>query len=180
RAASRAAGRCALGRGGHAAGRRRRLPRARRRGRGGAAGGERGAGRLPGDDALALPRGVAGHAGRPLIQPRAALRRGGATGAGQAPVVRRLLLVRHAPTDAVRRVAFPCDEALDDRGRTEAEALGAWLGDVDEAWTSAAARARQTAAAAGLEATVEPALDECDFGRWRGRTLRELHEEDPA
>jgi len=94
--------------------------------------------------------------------------------------VRRLLLVRHAPTDAVRRAAFPCDEALDDRGRAEAEALGAWLGDVDEAWTSAAARARETAAAAGLEAAVEPALDECDFGRWRGRTLRELHEEDPA
>jgi broad specificity phosphatase PhoE len=79
----------------------------------------------------------------------------------------------------MRRVAFPCDEPLDERGREEAAALGGWLGDVDEAWTSTEARARQTAAAAGLAAAPEPALDECDFGSWRGRTLRDLHDEDP-
>jgi broad specificity phosphatase PhoE len=94
--------------------------------------------------------------------------------------MRRLLLVRHAPTGAVRRVAFPCDEGLDERARAQAAALAGWLGDLDEAFTGREARARETAAAAGLAAVVEPALDECDFGGWRGRTLRELHESDPA
>jgi broad specificity phosphatase PhoE len=93
--------------------------------------------------------------------------------------MRRLLLVRHGATDAVRRVAFPCDEHLDDRGRAEAEALREWLADADDAFTSSAMRAVETAAALDLPAVVEPALDECDFGSWRGRTLRELYEEDP-
>lgn len=93
--------------------------------------------------------------------------------------MRRLLLVRHAPTDAVRRVAFPCDEPLDERARADAAALAPWLAEIEEAWTSTARRARETAVAAGLAASPEPALDECDFGMWRGRTLRELHDEDP-
>ena len=37
----------------------------------------------------------------------------------------------------------------------------------------------QTADALGLEATVAAELDECDFGSWRGRTLADLHAEDP-
>jgi len=35
------------------------------------------------------------------------------------------------------------------------------------------------ASAAGLRAAIEPALRECDFGAWAGRTLAEVHEEDP-
>ena len=54
------------------------------------------------------------------------------------------------------------------------------LDRADVAWTSPAARARQTAEALGLEATVAPELDECDFGAWRGRTLAELDTEDPV
>jgi broad specificity phosphatase PhoE len=100
--------------------------------------------------------------------------------AGAARQVRRLLLVRHASTEAVRRVAFPRDESLDARGRAAAAELRAILGRVDEAWTSTAARARETAAAAGLAARPDAALDECDFGCWQGRTLAELHAEDPA
>ena len=41
--------------------------------------------------------------------------------------MRRLLLVRHAPTSATRGHAFPTDEPLDDRGRVAAAALGAAL-----------------------------------------------------
>lgn len=40
-------------------------------------------------------------------------------------------------------------------------------------------RARETAALLGLDAAVDHALDECDFGAWRGRSLADLHAEDP-
>lgn len=46
--------------------------------------------------------------------------------------------------------------------------------------SSPALRARETAAAAALEAQVEPLIGECDFGSWAGRTLAEVHEEDPG
>ena len=66
----------------------------------------------------------------------------------------RLTLVRHAPSDATRRSAFPLDEPLDARGRDEARALAPRLGRFDVAWTSPAARARQTAEALGLVAAA--------------------------
>jgi broad specificity phosphatase PhoE len=92
----------------------------------------------------------------------------------------RLTLVRHAASDATRRSAFPVDEPLDARGLAEAHALRPRLERCDVAWTSPAARARQTAEALGLDATVAPQLDEGDFGAWRGRTLAELDTEDPV
>jgi broad specificity phosphatase PhoE len=92
--------------------------------------------------------------------------------------VRRLLLIRHASTNAVRRAAFPVDEPLDDAGRAAAQKLAGRLGRGD-ALCSPALRARETAAAAALHAAVEPALGECDFGAWAGRTLAQVHEEDP-
>jgi broad specificity phosphatase PhoE len=88
--------------------------------------------------------------------------------------------VRHAPSEATRRSAFPLDEPLDPRGVDEARALAPRLGRFDAAWSSPAARARQTAEALGLTATVAAELDECDFGSWGGRTLAELHADDPA
>lgn len=39
--------------------------------------------------------------------------------------------------------------------------------------------AQQTAAAFGLRALVEPALAECDFGRWRGQSLQTVREREP-
>jgi broad specificity phosphatase PhoE len=92
----------------------------------------------------------------------------------------RLTLIRHAPSEATRRSAFPLDEPLDARALDEARALRPRLDRADAAWTGPAARARQTAEALGLDATVAPELDECDFGAWRGRTLAELDTEDPV
>jgi broad specificity phosphatase PhoE len=92
----------------------------------------------------------------------------------------RLTLIRHAPSEATRRSAFPVDEPLDARALEEARALRPRLDRADFAWTGPAARARQTAEALGLDATVAPELDECDFGAWRGRTLAELDTEDPV
>jgi broad specificity phosphatase PhoE len=92
----------------------------------------------------------------------------------------RLTLIRHAPSDATRRSAFPVDERLDARALEEARALAPRLGRFDAAWTGPALRAGETAEALGLNATVASELDECDFGSWRGRTLAELHADDPA
>lgn len=92
--------------------------------------------------------------------------------------VRRLVLVRHATTDATRRGAFPADERLEPAGEAAARALAGRLGG-GEPLCSSAQRSRATAAAAGLDARVDPALDECDFGAWRGRTLAEVQAHDP-
>jgi broad specificity phosphatase PhoE len=97
-----------------------------------------------------------------------------------AALTTRLTLIRHAPSEATRRSAFPLDEPLDARALEEARALRPRLDRADAAWTGPASRARQTAEALGLDATVAPELDECDFGAWRGRTLAELDTEDPV
>lgn len=94
--------------------------------------------------------------------------------------MRRLVLVRHAATSATRAAAFPADEPLDERGREAASALGSALPTGYEAMTRAALRCRQTAEAAGLVAAVAPELAECDFGRWAGRSLAAVHDDDPA
>jgi broad specificity phosphatase PhoE len=94
--------------------------------------------------------------------------------------MRRLLLVRHAPTTATRASAFPADESLDERGREQAAGLAALLPRRVEVVTSPARRCRQTAEAAGLEAGTDDAIGECDFGAWAGRTLADVNASDPG
>ena len=93
--------------------------------------------------------------------------------------MRRLLLVRHAPTAATRSTAFPLDEELDDRAREQAARLAGVVPSRGEVLCSPALRCVQTAGAAGLEATPEPRVAECDFGRWAGRSLADVHADDP-
>ena len=90
--------------------------------------------------------------------------------------MRRLLLVRHASTEAVRSAAFSVDEPLDPRGRAAAARLR--LPRFDELLVSPARRARETAACAGLAASGD-APAECAFGRWEGLSLREVAEREP-
>jgi broad specificity phosphatase PhoE len=92
--------------------------------------------------------------------------------------VRRLLLVRHAPTAATRAYAFPADEALDERAVVAAAELS--IPARAEVVCSPSERCVATAEAAGLTVgAVEPAIAECDFGSWCGRTLDELVAERP-
>ncbi|HEV2819572.1 MAG TPA: histidine phosphatase family protein [Solirubrobacteraceae bacterium] len=93
--------------------------------------------------------------------------------------MRRLLLIRHAPTQATHAAAFPLDEPLDEAAREQAARLPARLPRRVEALCSPALRCHQTARAAGLEATEDPGLAECDFGAWAGRTLADVHEREP-
>jgi len=94
--------------------------------------------------------------------------------------VRRLLLVRHAPTTATRRAAFPVDEPLDARGWAQAGRLSNALPTQCDLMSSPALRCQQTATAAGFDARIDPRLAECDFGSWAGRSLKEIHGDDTA
>jgi broad specificity phosphatase PhoE len=96
--------------------------------------------------------------------------------------MQRLILVRHGPTNASDASAFPLDEPLSAVGRAAAARLrGALAEDLGRArvLSSPALRCRQTAEAAGLEPSLEPAIAECDFGSWAGRTLAQIHAADP-
>ena len=89
--------------------------------------------------------------------------------------------MRHGSTTATRASAFPADEALDGHGRAAAAALGAVLAERPaDVLSSPSGRCRETAAVAGLPApAIDPALAECDFGAWAGRTLADVHASDP-
>lgn len=93
--------------------------------------------------------------------------------------MRRLLLVRHAPTRATQRGAFAGDEPLTADGAAAASALAAHLPPDAAPVSSPARRCRQTAAAAGLDPALDARLTECDFGRWAGRTMAEVHAAEP-
>jgi broad specificity phosphatase PhoE len=92
----------------------------------------------------------------------------------------RLTLICHGATSATRAAAFPIDEPIEATSVARAEKLGRALGRVDRAWTSPALRARQTAAVLGLAAEVAPALRDCDYGYWSGRTFADLERTQPA
>jgi broad specificity phosphatase PhoE len=94
-------------------------------------------------------------------------------------MVTRLSLIAHATTRDLRAATFGGDASLDDVGRRKAEALAGALERVDHVWTSPAARARETADALGLAATVDERLRETDFGRWTGRKFNQVMVREP-
>lgn len=94
--------------------------------------------------------------------------------------MRRLLLVRHAPTAATRASAFPADEPLDERGAEAARDLRLSAPTGRDVFSSPAVRCVATARAARLsEPELDERLAECDFGSWTGRTLDAISAEDP-
>src|SRR3954453_22899026 len=93
--------------------------------------------------------------------------------------MRRLLLVRHAPTASTRSAAFPLDEALDDRARAQAARLADVVPARGDVLCSPPLRGVHTAGAEGLDATPEPRVAECDFGSWAGRSLADVHASEP-
>jgi broad specificity phosphatase PhoE len=91
-----------------------------------------------------------------------------------------MLLICHAATASTRAAGFPRDD--EPIAPEAAERLGALrlrLPAPDRIFVSPAKRARQTAAALGFEARPEPALADCDFGRWRGLSLEEVRRREP-
>jgi broad specificity phosphatase PhoE len=91
----------------------------------------------------------------------------------------RVTLICHGATAATRMAAFPRDEPLDARALEQAAALRDAVPHEVRALSSPALRARQTAQALGLHADSEAALRECDFGRWAGRSLKDVQAAGP-
>lgn len=96
-------------------------------------------------------------------------------------------LVRHGETDWNREEVFRgrFDVPLNDRGRQEAQAAAQRLAAAGLAavYTSPLARARETAEivarAASVEAYVEEAFVDMDFGDWQGLPLTEVEKRYP-
>ncbi|MFV0623335.1 histidine phosphatase family protein [Sphingomonas sp. ac-8] len=90
----------------------------------------------------------------------------------------RLTLLCAGATASARRGGFPrSDERLDAGGRAKIAALE--LEIAGQAWTSPARAAVETAALLGLAAEQEAALRDLDHGAWAGRSLEDLHAQDP-
>lgn len=91
----------------------------------------------------------------------------------------RFSLICHGATAATRAAAFPLDEPLEAHAMERAAALRGALRRADRILVSPALRARQTAEALGLAASVDPLLRDGDHGRWNGRGIGEIQAEDP-
>jgi broad specificity phosphatase PhoE len=89
-------------------------------------------------------------------------------------LVTRISLIAHATTRDLRAATFGGDAPIDDVGRRAIQKLGGTLGRVDHAWTSPLLRARETAEALGLNATIDDRLRETDFGKWTGMKFNQV------
>jgi probable phosphoglycerate mutase len=110
----------------------------------------------------------------------------GAAPAPPTPPTTRLVLVRHAVTAQTGPVLSGRAPGIDlsERGREQAEALGARLAalTVDAVYASPIERTMQTAAAVachhGLDVVELDGVVEADYGEWTGGTLAELAKTD--
>jgi alpha-ribazole phosphatase len=89
----------------------------------------------------------------------------------------QLWLIRHAPVDGPRGVIHAPDAPADTTDAVAFAALKAMLPAHAPVVCSPARRTRDTAAALGLTAAIEPAFREQDFGAWTGRRHHDLAEE---
>jgi broad specificity phosphatase PhoE len=110
---------------------------------------------------------------------------GAATGAVKASRTRkqavnaRIVFISHAATEAQRRGAFPLDEPVPDQELAKLAVLGWRPPKAERIFAAPEQRAHQTARALGLTANAADALRECDYGRWRGRTMEDVQADDP-
>lgn len=97
----------------------------------------------------------------------------------EACLATHLTLLCHAATRSIREGAFSTpDEPLDAGGFQKLARYKMPGPRPERMLTSPALAARQTADAVLASADVEPAIQDMDWGGWRGRTLGELHETD--
>jgi len=95
----------------------------------------------------------------------------------------RVTLLAAARGSALLGERFDDDRPLDEAGwyavQFAAPAL-APLGSAELRYCSPTPRSRATGEALGFHPLVQPALRDCDMGRWRGRTLAEVTAREPA
>ena len=91
----------------------------------------------------------------------------------------RLELLCAAATPGLSAGCFPAaDKSLDAKGRVSPARLAGRLKGHATILVSPALLAIQTAEGLGLQATPEPALRDCDFGRWAGCALADIEAEE--
>lgn len=90
-------------------------------------------------------------------------------------------LLCHAATRAMKTGRFPSADDPVDPG--EAAALATLAGRLGTAErrvvTSPARAARETAAAFEANPAIDALFDDLDYGRWQGRAIRDVYDEDP-
>ncbi len=91
----------------------------------------------------------------------------------------RLDLLAHGASAATRAARFPDDEGLEPSAVGAIQALRGRLRPYARVLVSPARAARETAAALGLDAEIETALSDCDYGRWRGLGPKDVAEREP-
>jgi broad specificity phosphatase PhoE len=91
----------------------------------------------------------------------------------------RLDLLAHGASPATRAARFPDDEGLEASAVCAIQALSGRLRPYANVLTAPARAARETAATLGLDAEVEMALRDCDYGRWRGLASKDVAEREP-
>jgi broad specificity phosphatase PhoE len=91
----------------------------------------------------------------------------------------RLHLMAHGASEATRAARFPNNETIEASAAQALDALRGGLRAYAYVLTAPARVARETAAALGLNAEVEPALRDCDYGRWRGLASKDIAEREP-
>lgn len=92
----------------------------------------------------------------------------------------RITFVTHAATPAQKAGSFPLDEELDDATILKLAGLGWKAPSALRTWASPEKRVHQTATALNLSPLEAYELRECDYGAWSGRSLEEIHAEDPS
>ncbi|MDR5783681.1 histidine phosphatase family protein [Caballeronia sp. LZ065] len=87
-----------------------------------------------------------------------------------------LVLLCHAATRAMKTGRFPAgDEPADDTPHAPLPA-----GEITRVISSPARVAREMAACIAHDFDIDPAFDDIDYGRWRGRSIRELADDEAA
>ncbi|MFJ6749206.1 histidine phosphatase family protein [Streptomyces sp. NPDC091266] len=92
----------------------------------------------------------------------------------------RVMLISPAAGDGGREVRFDDDGPLGEAGLRRARAAAATLPAAARTFVSPSLRCRMTAGELGLAPAPEPAPAGCAMGRWRGRTLAEVADTEPA
>lgn len=118
-----------------------------------------------------------------MCPPDAALLTGAAFGSTIAPMSVRVSLVAAARSSALLAERFDDDRPLDHTGWHEVQ-LAAHalvpLGAAELRYCSPTPRSRATGEALGFAPMAQPALRDCDMGRWRGLTLADVAAREPA
>nr|WP_282615645.1 histidine phosphatase family protein [Pseudomonas violetae] len=90
-----------------------------------------------------------------------------------------MTLICHARTAAQKLARFPTNEPLEMDWKSAQGSRSRQFRTSSRILSAPELRARQTAALFGREIETVDALRDCDFGRWRGAQIDDLHKAEP-